>query len=640
MILLRLDSSRLDSSRAGLLAVFVASVAVYLPTVRYGFAYDDHTVVVENRFIRSLDQIPTLVRSPEWLGSGVANPVYRPLTDVTYAVNYAATGLSAWSYHATNILLHALAAALLLAVGLRLGLGPTAAGAAALLFAIHPIHVEAVANVVGRKDVLATVFALAAVLLHRRALLLGGANLAWPVLALAGAMLSKESGTVAVGLIALHDLARRRPDGTPVPLRRRAALYAAYALALAGYLVLYYRVMWACLGIPPTLDDNVMAHVGAAVRVMTAVAVIGKGLALQFVPAGQSPDWSYQASPLVTSPADPRFVATATALAAWLGLGVALRRRTPMVLVGLAWYLGTLLPVSNVVYPIGTVFGERLLYLPSAGLALVVGTGLSAIAGWKPTIPLRVACLGTAIALGAATLTYSHAWEDDLGLFRLAAATVPRSSHAHAVLAGLLLARGEASIALAEAERAIVLNPRNAGAHLHRAEALHALGRSEEGRQASRAALANAGGDAHVKLRPPDEEEVRTLRAAVETSPANADALYRLASLARDAGQFEEAAGLWQRALAANPRHVAALNDLAGYHLLLGEEDTALELCLRAVDADGRLPSAWYMIGQLYGASGDTARSRYAFGRFVETAGAEYAPEAEAVRRMLVDESR
>ncbi len=482
------------------IVVVAASVAVYAPTLGQGFAYDDQVIVVMNTRIRSLDRIPSLVRSTEWAGSGIVNADYRPLTDVTLALNHAVSGLAPWSYHATNVLLHALAAALLLAVGLRLGLDTTAAGAAALLFAIHPIHVEAIAPIIGRKDVLATVFALSTVLLHRRALRLGGASVAWPVLAFLAAMFSKESGVVAVGLVALHDLLQPRPDGAPSQLRRRVALYAGYAVGLVGYL-LVYREVTAGLGRLPPLGDNPTAHASAAVRLLTAVAVVGKGLALQLVPIGQSPDWSYQAIPLVGSPADPRFLAACAALALWLGAGIALRRRAPVVLVGLAWYLGTLLPVSNIPFAIGTVFGERLLYLPSAGLALVAGAGLVALARRLPRIPLSMAAAGAAVALCFATVSYAQAWGDELRLFGLAAERVPTSFRVHLMLAGLLLGRGAAPAALAEADRAVALNPWSFGAHMVRASILHELGRVDDEAQARRAALLTRN-DADVLLRP------------------------------------------------------------------------------------------------------------------------------------------
>ncbi len=627
-----MEQRTLDSTRAWILAVVVVSVGLYATTLRHGFAYDDYPIVVENRLVQSLDRLPILVASPEW--RGIDHLMYRPLTGVTYALNHAMSGLSPWSYHATNVVLHALASALLLLVALRLGLGPIAAGAAALLFAVHPIHVEAVANVVGRKDLLATVFALAMLLLHRRASLRGGLSLAWPVLAFAATMLSKEVGVVGVGVVALHDLSLPRPDATSVPRLRRIALYAAYAAALGGYLALRSAVIGGAGG-PTSLSDNVIAHVDPSVRVMTAFAVIGHGLAVQLLPLGQSPDWSFDAIPIVASPFDPRFLGTAAALGAWLAAGVALRRRAPVVLVGLAWYLGTLLPVSNLLFATGVVFAERLLYLPSAGLALAVAAALWAIPARIPRAPVRIASVGAAVALCAGTLSYSHAWGDELRLFRHAAASVPRSSRVHMMLAFLLLERGEPAGALEEAEASIALNPWVQGAHVARAKALHALGRSNEEAQASRAALAAARGDEGLRIRPPDEEKVRALRAVLATAPSDAEALHGLARQARDAGRFEEASTLWRRAIAANPRDAPALADYARYLLLVGQEDFAFSLALLAVDADPASPGAWNVLGKIYRTRGDTARSRRAFERFLETAGPADSLDVVRARRVL-----
>jgi tetratricopeptide (TPR) repeat protein len=385
-------------------------------------------------------------------------------------------------------------------------------------------------------------------------------------------------------------------------------LYATYALALGGYLLLY-RAVTSSASPAITFDDNPAAHASALVRVMTAIAVVGKGLALQLVPVGQSADWSYDAIPLVSSPADPRLLAACAALVAWLGLGLALRPRAPIVLGGLGWYLGTLLPASNLLFPIGTLFGERLLYLPSAGLALVAGAGLAALAARIPRPALIAGSVGAVLALGAATISYAHAWGDELRLFKLAAERVPRSSRVHHKLSTLLLLRGEKSAALAEADRAVALSPRNARALVVQASILHDFGRVEE--------------------------EVRALRAALASSPDDADGLYGLGRIARDEGRLEEAAALWRRAIASNPHHAASLSDLAGYELLRGQPELALGHALQAVEADETLASGWYNLGLLHQDRGDVPRSRAAFARFVETAGAEYATEAEMVRRTL-----
>src|ERR1041384_8360724 len=124
-----------------------------------------------------------------------------------YSVNYAVSPSPA-GFHAVNVVLHALAAALVALVALRLGLKQWPAAAAGVLFAVHPIHVEAVANVAGRKDELAAIFVLLALLAHD-----SGRRIA-ACAALLAAMFSKESGAAGVLVLLAWDAIvwRRKPD--------------------------------------------------------------------------------------------------------------------------------------------------------------------------------------------------------------------------------------------------------------------------------------------------------------------------------------------------------------------------------------------------------------------------------------------
>jgi tetratricopeptide (TPR) repeat protein len=596
---------------AGLVA---ATVALYAPTLRHGFAFDDDVVIVKNRFLRSIDQIPSLLTRTEWAGAGLELAQWRPLTGLTYAANSAMGGLTPWGYHLANALIHALVALLVFLAGRRVGLADRWAAAAALLFAVHPIHVEAVANVTGRKDLLATLFLVAMFLAHRRALRLGGWSLALPVLSYLAAMFSKEVGAVGLALLLAADLLL--PDGgfrASARERRRALwLHAAYLACLLAFVALF-RAVAGQLGfgeIP--FQDNPAAHATTWVRLLTAVAVLGKGLWLQLVPLGQSPDWSFDAIPLAASLADPRVLLTLAALAGWLLLGLRLLRTTPVILLSLAWYGAALSPAANVLFPTGTIFGERLLYLPSVGLALLAGAGLQALAASPASDAKRSAAplaMASCALLAVATLRYSAAWGDELRLFRVAAESAPRSTKVHHKLATLLLAADRPGEALVEADRALDILPSNSRARVARAAILGKLGRTAE--------------------------QEADLRRALAESPEDPDAAYALGGLERDAGRLDEAAALWRRTVALRPLHSGALSDLATWHLLRGELEAALDFADRAVEADSTSATGWYALGAIHSARGDRARARLAFTRFVETAGADYAAEAAAVRAAL-----
>ena len=215
-------SSKRTATAAALVAIL--AIAAYAGTLGHGFALDDGPEVVDNAHVRSLAGVATVFTTSSWAGAGDASvPMYRPLTTLSYTVNYALGGLDPFGFHLANVLLHAAVCVLVLLLGLRVGLGLPAASVAAALFAVMPVHVEAVANVAGRKDLLVAVFSIGAILAHSRAMRRGGFALALAPLLVAGALLSKEAGLVLVGLLAAHDLFFARAEWSdPPPARPRA----------------------------------------------------------------------------------------------------------------------------------------------------------------------------------------------------------------------------------------------------------------------------------------------------------------------------------------------------------------------------------------------------------------------------------
>jgi Flp pilus assembly protein TadD len=590
-------------------AAALVAILAYAATLAHGFAFDDGIVIERNRLIRSLSRIPDLFRGGEWAGGGLEARAYRPLASATYALNYAVGALTPWGYHLANVILHALTSAGILLLALRWRAPLAAAGLAALVFAAHPVHVEAVANIAGRKDVLATLFLVSMAIAHPWALRRRGAALAVPLLAYAAAMFSKEIGVVGLALVAAQDLLV--PDERVSSTRRaRITLYGGYAAALALYLVAYARALGG-IGAPDAVPfvDNPAAHAGTAARLLTGAAVLWKGLALQLLPIRLSPDYSYDAIPIAASALDPRAIAAVLAFVAWGAAGIRLRRRVPAVLLGLVWYLIPLLPASNLPFAVGTIFGERLLYAPSIGFAIVAALALdAALARAAPRARVAVAA-GLALVLGAATVRYAATWASDATLFTAAARSVPRSAKVQVKLAEVALVGRRPADALAHAEAALAILP-----NLERVRPLVARALAAMDRLPDAVAVARE----ELRMRPHDP-----------------DALYVMGTLLRDQGQIDEAAGTWRRAIGESPPHSGAYADLCTLHLMRGESALAEELCDAAVAADERQANAWYNLGLMRGARGDRRGSRSAFEQFLASAGPEYAVEAEGVRRSL-----
>ena len=442
-------------------AAALAAVALFARTVGFDWVYDDQMEVARNAFVTSLAHVPRMFASTVWAGSGMETYLYRPLALVTYAFNYQLSGTSPWSYHLTNVLLHAGVSVLVVRVGLRWGLSTLAAGAAGLLFAVHPVHVEAVAPVFGRKDLLATLFVLSMALTHHRATQRGGWRLAAAPLLYLAAMLSKEVGIVGVALVAAQDAWLHRDLRGYLARRHVPVAYASYLLAAAAFLAARTTVTGG-LAIPDTSTfDNPLVGAPLVTRLATAWMVAGKGVVLHVLPVTQSPDYSFNAIPLAQGFGDPRtLLAAAFTL---VGAGVlALRSvRGSVAPLAAAWYGVALLPVANVLLITGTLFAERLLYLPSVAFCLAAGAGV----GWVSRAHPRVAWGGIVVAVAAfsaLTWRYTSAWTDDVTLFQAAVAAVPASTKAQHKLGEELLRRGEVEGALAALNRAMEVAPDNA----------------------------------------------------------------------------------------------------------------------------------------------------------------------------------
>jgi Flp pilus assembly protein TadD len=609
-----LSALRTWSERPALweLAILIVAVGLFAQTVGFGWVYDDEIEIVANTYIRSFSHLPEIFSSTMWMGSGGETHLYRPLPLVTYALNYVVSGLAPWSYHLVNTLLHGLVCVLVFRLARSWRLSTPVAGLGALLFAVHPVHVEVVASVFGRKDLLVAAFTLGMLLSHRLALSPGaGWRTALPVLAYGGALLSKEVGTVGILLVAAQDWAARRGDpASPRWSRRLVGLYLAYLLTLLTYLLVRMAVVGG-LGVPDThFLDNPLVGAPVGQRLTTALVVAAQGVALLAAPLRLSPDYSYNAIPLVQSLLDWRFLGTVALLCffAW-GLTVG-RIRASIVPLGVLWYVITLLPGSNLLFPIGTVFGERLLYLPSIGCCIVAALAIGAGAtSYRRAAFVAVAAL--LVTLAAQTVRYSSAWSDNLTLFRWATASVPQSTKAHHKLGEALLRAGQLGPAVRSLRRALEIAPENAFA-------VETLGATRR-----RIVQAYAG----------DSLSNEAAGAIPETD--DPDILYVLGQLSRENGALTEAGALWEAAIGIDPTHAESLADLGVLHLVRSDTTRAIDYLERAVLNKPSLASPWFNLGRVSLAQADHDRARSAFQRFVEVAGPEYVSEVAWVRSAL-----
>ncbi len=459
-----------DRATAGRLAAGVAALAVivYARALANGFALDDVALVAENTIVHEPSGLWRAFAMPYWPPTLGGYHLYRPLAVATYTLDWLVAPGRAWWFHAVNVGWHAGASAAV-ALLARRWVGDVGGWVAGALFAVHPVHVEAVANVVGRTELVAAMFAILAVWLALERDSLVGSAVAWTL-----GLLAKETAAVVPGLIAAAWLLGiRRPPG------RRVVTYvavwgligAAFALVRGVVLAPYADVLGTAIvfrGQSPL-----------AVR-LTAVAALTDVARLLVFPLTLRADYSPNERTAVTGFGDLRFVAGVACLAGWAALVWLLARRRRVEAFGLIWIGIALTPVANLFFRAGVLVAERTLYLPSVGLSLAAGAGFG---GWwtgAGTRARQLAAAGVVVAIvvgGARAALRVPVWKSTETVYQSIVRDSPRS-YAGPMFGGTLAeGEGRYADALAAFRRAAQILPTDNRLTLRAAELAYRLER-------------------------------------------------------------------------------------------------------------------------------------------------------------------
>ena len=563
-----------------------------------GFTMDDDFIVVGNPMVTGVENFPRIFVTDYWAREGSSDQIaphgsglYRPLVILTYALNHAVAGLTPWTFRLVNILLHLLVSWLTFLLVLRIGGSRAGATCAAVLFAVHPLHTEAVTGIVGRAELLMTVGTLGGLwsaATGRRGLSL---------IAFAFGLLSKEQAVMLPAVILLYECC----FGKGLPSRPGAVFsqYGGYAAVFVGYLLLRGMVLGSLAPVPIPFIDNPLAYLDGDARVLGAVKVAGLYLWLCVWPAALSADYSYNAIPVPNSLSDPILLFS---LATWGGLVVWMIRSFVKGDRRVAFCIGftilVFLPVSNLVIPIGTIMGERLFYLPSVGLCLLAGLGWEWVRGHTEGSRLaRQVGLALLIAICLALLTRTAIrnldWASNDLLWRSAAQVEPTSAKMRHYLGRAAQAAGDWDQALRRYQEALRIYP--------------AYARTD-------AALNINLGDVYFKLGKL-ENAAEALERGTALHPASSSAHYNLGLVYARLGRYKEAETAIRKALDLKPEFPEASNTLGRLLLELGRTEEALAAVEEALRARPQFPEAHYNRGLTLRALGRTQEAIAEFQR-------------------------
>ncbi len=427
-------------------AVALAAILGAVTSLGNRFAQDDIPVIVDNPRLHSLAGLWHRFAESYWPPEVVA-VLYRPVTTTGFTLQWVLGDGSPFLFHLVSIGLLVAVSLLTLACFRRL-LPAAAAGLAALLFAVHPVHVEVVGNVSGQSELWAAGFAILAVLLYlqgRQGAGLGPARWGAIVVCAAGSVFSKEHGAVVIGLLAVAECTvvvdgRRLGDR----LRTLWLGYAALALVVAGYLAARTAVLGGVVGEVPHI---VLREVGGGQRSLTMLAVVPEWVRLLFLPLHLQSDYMPQELSLATGFGPDQLLGCILLLAVLL-LAWQARQPAPAVTLGVLWIGLAIFPVSNLLVPTGVLLAERTLFLPSVGALLLLGGALTWWRAATPPLSLPAARLTAACILllvGAALVRSAlrqPVWRDNPTLFAQVVEDAPLSYTAHWAQAGVLYRSG------------------------------------------------------------------------------------------------------------------------------------------------------------------------------------------------------
>lgn len=576
--------------------VGAAAAVVYLNTLANGFVFDDIPIVVQNSNIRAFSKIGAIFTSGYGAGTQLGfTALYRPIVILSLAANYQLGGLSAWHFHLFNVLVHAANSLLVLLLAFRLTRNRFAAIAAALLFALHPVNTEAVAPVVGRTDLLGTVFALGALLLYAKSTE-GERRSRWLLAAslgcLAGGLLSKEHAVTVVGLIMLWDLAVRDRDFGKFArsfLRRLLYPYSLFIGVVCVYLVVRYVVVGG-IGVGGTISvlDNPLAALEQPARFFTAGKVAVAYVSRLIAPVTLAHDYSYpQIGPAnIAESIGALFV---FAVVVW-ALVHSYRQSKPA-FYGVAFFVIGFSIVSNLAFLIGTIMAERLLYMPGVGFCILAGILLSEgrrYAAQKKNAEfaarLAVAVLAVVcVFFGTRTIARNGDWRSQLTLYRQAVQVAPNNAKVRMGYGQTLSEHGDYEHALFQFEQSLKLLMPNtdnrfsyviADIHFDIANIYKNQGR-----------LAEAA------------DEYAT---ALKFNPQRAETLFNYGKTLYASGRPVDALATFRKVLRLDEKFYEAHNEMGIAHEMLREYRAAEKSYLECIEIEPRFAQAHRNLGLLY----------------------------------------
>lgn len=562
-------------------AILAAAIfIVYAPAGEFEFvAFDDDVLVYENTRIRE----GLSVENALWAFTSLSNLNWVPMARISHMIDIELFGLDPGGHHLSSVVLHALSALLLYVVLSRMTGAPLRSCAVALLFAVHPLHVESVAWVSERRDVLGGLFWILTMWAYSRyALTHGSGSYLAVALFLSLGLMSKPTVVILPLILLLIDYwPLGRLDS---PRRCLLEKLPLLGLSLAAGSLTYMAQKRG--GAVQSLEDFPLAE-----RVLNVVVSYTTYLLKTIWPSRLTMFYPFPASV-------PLWKVVFTALLLLLLTSVFLfhRRRNPALLTGWLWYLVTLLPVIGLVQVGVQARADRYMYLPLVGLSITLSWGLYAAvdSGRRRRGAFLVVVASVMAAYTVLARAQARTWRSSQALFEHALRSDPDNWMAENSFGLELYRQGRIGEAMPHYREAIRLRPTYVRAWNNLGVALYRSGKTDEAIEHYKSALRTDPDSPTVlynlgiayRRKGMVREAEKAYREALRADPDYADAYDALGQLLMDSRRIAEARDIYTRAVALRPGRSDFLIGLGEAHLSAGSVEAAEARCREALRID------------------------------------------------------